>query len=47
MNSLVNQIAIRINMAAQNALFCHEIDDNEGVLKWLFMIEFYKDLLEA
>jgi len=42
-----NEIKERIYMFVQDAHLFHEFDDNEGVLKCLFMIEFYKDFLEA
>jgi hypothetical protein len=42
-----NEIKERIYMFVQNAHLCNDFDDNEGVLKCLFMIEFYKDFLEA
>jgi hypothetical protein len=41
------EIKQRIYMFVQNAHLCNEFNDNEGVLEWLFMIEFYKDLLES
>jgi len=42
-----NEIKERIYMFVQNAHCCNDANDNKGVLEWLFMIEFYKDFLEA
>ena len=40
------EIKQRIYMFVENAHLYNDFNDNEGVLKCLFMIEFYKDLLE-
>jgi hypothetical protein len=40
-----SDIEWRILHMASNALFYDALDDNKMVLKCLFMIEFYKDLL--
>ena len=40
------EIEQNIYMFVQNAHLCNDFDDNDGVLKWLFMIEFYKDFWE-
>lgn len=42
-----NEISDVIFTFVENAYICNEFGDNVGVLTWLFMIEFYKDLLET
>ena len=39
------EIEIRICLMASQAMFNDQFNDNVEVLKCLFMIEFYKDLL--
>jgi hypothetical protein len=40
-----SEIRERICSFAQYAVFMDECNNNEAVLGWLFLIEFYKDLL--